>query len=398
MPREALMTRNAALLAALLGCLSCGFVPAAEGTFPQMSGFGGRVLNPLRVVTITTPGDPMAAELASFGSAAVQSAWWQSIATEYALGDPAPSVAATGPDLPSANVSGADMIKYIGDLITAGGAPKPDGNTVYVLFLPDGVVVDDPSFGLNTNCNILKGYHNPFDTNGDDFAAIQRCVTQAGSAQLDDATTTASHEIAEAATDPNIGQGWAEPAPSDPPWTSSPWLVLSSGEIADLCEGNYTREGTFLYQRVWSNHAAATDQDPCIPLVSTPYFNVSPDNPWYPLAAGASVAINLTGWSTAKTDDWEIIAGQVGTSDPTIQFGIQLTSPTRQLIAGGMYETLNNGRDATLTITAPSDADPNTIMVVDVRSFRESIVVTIPANGVIDGDLWHDNYVGVYIQ
>ena len=116
------------------------------------------------------------------------------------------------------------------------------------------------------------------------------------------------------------------------------------------------------------------------------------------MSAGASVAINLTGWSTGKTDDWEIAAFLAGTSDPTVQFGIQLLSPTRQLIAGGMYETLNNGTIATLTVTAPPDAEKDTIMVVDVRSFRQSIVVTIPPNGVIDGDLWHDNYVGIYIQ
>ena len=89
------MARNGQLFAAsipalLFACLSCGFIPAADGTFPQVSDFGGKVLSPLRVVTITTGGDPMASDLAKFGSAAVQSQWWQSIAAEYDLGDPAP--------------------------------------------------------------------------------------------------------------------------------------------------------------------------------------------------------------------------------------------------------------------------------------------------------------------
>ena len=145
-----------------------------------------------------------------------------------------------------------------------------------MLFLPDGVAIADSSIGVNTNCSIIKGYHNPLDKSGDDFAAIQRCVTEPGAAQSDDATTTASHEIAEAATDPEIGQGWAEPPPANPAWGGSPWLVLSSGRSAISARGNYEREGTFLYQRVWSNHAAATDQDPCIPLVSDPVLQRQP--------------------------------------------------------------------------------------------------------------------------
>jgi hypothetical protein len=80
-------------------------------------------------------------------------------------------------------------------------APAADGNTVYVLYLPDGVVFVDAGNVPNTDCGSLEGAHFQYHVGNDNWAFVQRCLhnDQAG---IDDATNTASHEIFEAATDP----------------------------------------------------------------------------------------------------------------------------------------------------------------------------------------------------
>jgi len=92
-------------------------------------------------------------------------------------------------------------------------------------------------------------------------------------------TTTVSHELQEAATDPfpNSNPAYVQTDNNDLVWT-----FATGGEIADMCEfnsdSNYIPSGaTYMVQRSWSNAAALAGTNPCLPVPPTgPFFNSMP--------------------------------------------------------------------------------------------------------------------------
>src|SRR5262249_20261497 len=156
----------------------------------------GRVLSPVRIVTVVAQGDELASSLFDFGDALVQSSWLQSFSGDYGVGDAGPSVHITGAPLSAGTtLDDAQMKAYIGAAID--GGPAPDGNTVYMLYLPDGVdVFYAPRGDVNTNCQYVGGYHRAFGALGDGWGVAQRCAPTFNQSQLDTETLTGSHEIA----------------------------------------------------------------------------------------------------------------------------------------------------------------------------------------------------------
>src|SRR5204862_8266577 len=122
----------------------------------------------------------------------------------------------------------------------------------------------------------LVPYHVPYGARGDGMAVLNRCP--AGfSSQLEMFEIVAAHEIAEAATDPT-GAVWilwvdrGTPVQQASLWNQEE--TASSVEIGDLCIGTRITEGGHEYQRVFSNRAAQTGGDPCVPALPVPFFNV----------------------------------------------------------------------------------------------------------------------------
>jgi hypothetical protein len=151
-----------------------------------------------------------------------------------------------------------------------------------------------------------------------------------------------------------------------------------------MCVGTRTLEGSFIYQRSWSNAAAATGGDPCVPA-QTPYYSVSAAQDWYKMAPGAMLDIPITGWSTARTKDWALDALQLtgtGTFEATV------TSPTSTKIGTATIYTINNGGAATLHVTAPATAGSVAVILVTSLSLTPSATQ----------DLFHFWPVGVYTQ
>ena len=113
---------------------------------------------------------------------------------------------------------------------------QPSPNTLYFVFLPPGVTSD-----LNgaTSCQSFCGYH---DNDGGTYYAVMPfpdCDGCLGSlAQVDALTTTTSHELCEAITDPIPGDGWYDD---------------SNGEIGDICAWQTRRLGAYTVQLEWSN-------------------------------------------------------------------------------------------------------------------------------------------------
>jgi hypothetical protein len=94
----------------------------------------------------------------------------------------------------------------------------------------------------------------------------------------------ASHELAEASTDPypsfNNGADLAYVGFDTPHYAWEVWQQFQD-ELGDACEffrlSNYQLTGSFPYwvQRIWSNASAAAGHNPCAPQPTEPYFNVT---------------------------------------------------------------------------------------------------------------------------
>jgi hypothetical protein len=119
------------------------------------------------------------------------------------------------------------------------GVPPPSPNTLYFIYLPLGVRVVQ---GGTSSCQGFCGYHN--DISGQIFYAVMPypgCAGCTGSLSTVDAlTSTSSHELCEAITDPIPGQGWYDDA---------------NGEIGDLCAWKTKKMGNYTVQLEWSNQA-----------------------------------------------------------------------------------------------------------------------------------------------
>jgi hypothetical protein len=117
--------------------------------------------------------------------------------------------------------------------------PQPSPNTLYFVFLPSGTTVVQ---GGSSSCQQFCGYHDAIG-NGIFYAVMPfpdcpGCL--GGVAQLDALTSTSSHELCEAITDPIPGQGWYDDA---------------NGEIGDICAWKTKKLGKYAVQLEWSNRA-----------------------------------------------------------------------------------------------------------------------------------------------
>lgn len=117
--------------------------------------------------------------------------------------------------------------------------PQPSANTLYFLYMPPGVKVVQ---GGSSSCQAFCGYHN--DISGQVFYAVMPypgCAGCTGGLQPFDAlTSTSSHELCEAITDPIPGQGWYDD---------------TNGEIGDICAWKTKQLGNYTVQLEWSNRA-----------------------------------------------------------------------------------------------------------------------------------------------
>ena len=147
--------------------------------------------------------------------------------------------ATTKPE-PSASVTDQAIQQLLQQEISSNAAfPQPSPNTLYFVFLPSGTTVVQ---GGSSSCDQFCGYHDAIDSRI--FYAVMLfpdCTDVLASlAQLDALTSTSSHELCEAITDPIPGQGWYDDA---------------NGEIGDICAWRTKKLGNYTVQREWSNRA-----------------------------------------------------------------------------------------------------------------------------------------------
>jgi hypothetical protein len=123
------------------------------------------------------------------------------------------------------------------EIASNSAVPHPTPNTLYFVYLPPGVRVVQ---GGSASCQAFCGYHN--DISGQIFYAAMPYPGCAGCtgglSAIDALTSTSSHELSEAITDPIPGQGWYDDV---------------HGEIGDICAWQTKKVGPYTVQLEWSN-------------------------------------------------------------------------------------------------------------------------------------------------
>jgi hypothetical protein len=142
---------------------------------------------------------------------------------------------------PGNSVQDSAIQKLLQQEIASGVLPAPATNSLYFFFLPPGVQVLQ---GGSASCKDFCGYHDA--TSDGVFYAVMPypgCSGCTGGLAVADAlTSTSSHELCEAITDPIPGQGWYDD---------------NNGEIGDICAWKTRTLGNYTIQLEWSNNAGA---------------------------------------------------------------------------------------------------------------------------------------------
>ncbi len=142
---------------------------------------------------------------------------------------------------PGATVDDSAIQQLINSGIANNTLPQANANMLYFVYLPSGVTVTQ---GGSSSCQAFCGYHD--NINGQIFYAVMPypdCQGCLGSlATFDALTSTSSHELCEAVTDPIPGQGWYD---------------QNNGEIGDICAWKTKQLGNYTVQLEWSNQASS---------------------------------------------------------------------------------------------------------------------------------------------
>ncbi len=260
--------------------------PAPHPDLPQVVSQGGPILAAPQFVAVTFDEDPLRDQLESFVEAIGGTEYWKTIASEYGVGaatyagavhlkGPAPAMLADDPsDLSNPDTIAGWLAAQLDGTHTDWPAPVKD-STLYVVFYPESTVVTlTGSRGDSQSCMGFGAYHSEaLLPSGDPvpYAVVPRCGR--GAKDLATVTSSTSHEMVEAATDPYPG---FDPAYSNVDKDHIAWAIFGGGENADMCTGTDRITPTgfdYVVQRNWSNQAAKAGHNPCVPAPDEVYFN-----------------------------------------------------------------------------------------------------------------------------
>jgi hypothetical protein len=389
--------------------------PSQHEPIPQIDYNGGAILQHIRVVTITFSGDSRRDTLRAFDHFITSTGWWKETAEGYCeteagpcVGDGTSAAGDGGPwipdgstddagdgnldvelpfDFPTQGDSGLASIDdsaigpWLGRHIAAGDFPAPDDQTVYAIYFTASTTI---TLMNETSCIGFGAYHSSaVVTDGGAhqvaYAVIPACDYGLGATgNFNYVTLSASHELAESATDPHPLADTAFYLHSNDAWLGA--LSYGGGENGDMCTylaDPSTLESGYTVQRIWSNSAAAASKNPCQPW-DIPYYGAAVRTP--PINAGGHMsrgyvtvkrgqsvdAIADVFSQSALAHDFLLYVGvpipqQMGVTDPS-NLG-SIAPVTVQL----SQQQVHNGDGVIMTFTAPSNAPTGDMRIV-VRS------------------------------
>ncbi len=379
--------------------------PADHQPIPQIDYNRGPILQNPRIVTITFAGDPNRDGYRSVDHVVTTTDWWKQTAEGYCLPDGgacvgqgtanAPDGAAWLPDGSAADagdgyldvelaydfaantVDDAQIPPWLDKHIQNGDFPPPDSETLYVVYFPQTTTVTDQD---GVSCLAFGAYHNSGMAGGRQtpYAVIPYCDYGGGNvANYVQMQVAASHEIAEATTDPYPLRAPAFYLLTNDAWESA--QSLGGGECGDMCEGlsnaDWPDTSGFTFQRIWSNQAAAQSMQPCQPAISpNPYFAAALRAPaivvdghtsaGYIVARRGQDTVGIADvFSQAPlSHDFLLYAGKnkgAATKSPS-----DLAPPDDYVTITFSREQVHNGNGVFVTFHVPSSAVPGDVRVV----------------------------------
>lgn len=228
---------------------------------PQLDPGSGTILAAPRIVPIFFRNDSYQTSLTAFIQSYVTTSSSWAVLQEYGVGRGTMTTPIVLGASPAAATSESDVVNTIQSGVQSGALPKNDANTLYVIYYPSGVTISGPD---GTSCVDFAGYHQVLtlsDGTKAPYAVIPRCK----GTNLALLTFTTSHELAEAATDPQL-TAYNQLKDPYPLWS----FALNGAEVGDLCENlsdsAYSEPGIGVVSRLWSNRAAALLKNPCLPV------------------------------------------------------------------------------------------------------------------------------------
>jgi hypothetical protein len=340
--------------------------PAFTPDMPQVVDNGGKTLSSPVIFTVTFPGDPNADTFEQFATAIGPSKYWNQITSEYGIG------AATSPAdhhirMPQAlgaKVLSDDLVKIITDNVDSqtSGWPAYSAETIYTLFVPATTLVYDVMTDPDLCSQGAGGYHDEVTSPGGKdviYAVILMCPTFGAG----DGTLSASHEWAEASTDPH-----AQTTPAyvglDDAHFAYDLFVQYQDETGDMCEFDEDQELAsmpdlpFMVQRQWSNKSAKAGHATCVPSAVPAYWNVTAldaptDKVTYDLTAidPSYGAVEGSGYKLAVGDQMTIGFGVYsdGATD-----AIALDAVEFDMDSMGNMNPVSGGKNVTLTLDKTS--------------------------------------------
>jgi hypothetical protein len=123
-----------------------------------------------------------------------------------------------------------------------------------------------------------------------------------------------------------------------------------------------------------------------------PYYNVTTSHSWF--STSGETTITLTGWSTAPTANWQIVASAGPRSSQLAAPAVSLSCADTTRVNGTAYCTINRGKTVTLHVTLPAGTPSKTYATVRVSSFRFDAAGQRPPLGE---DISHRWIFGVYV-
>jgi hypothetical protein len=362
------------------------FVVGPHAALPQVPKNGGPVLAHPQLVTVSfaeagdagaPDGGLTASRVAAFGDWIVGSAWLSQVGQDYGVGLGTHVHVTLGP-VPSESMTDDEVQALLAAHMQDGSLPSAAsdggaGDYLYELFFPVGTTVSAPSgLGGGDTCvpyggDFLGGYHWQTTAPQVAYAVVPTCSSGALVESTAAIESEASHELIEASTDPfpETSLGWAI---TD---QTSPWGFLD-GEVADLCSPEQVEEAGFTVQRIWSNSAAASGTNPCVPAPEEPFYDATTiPSSVQSVLAGKKISFEVQGFSSAAVTPWSVMAfTSGGTFDPL---------PTLD------RASLGNDQTATLTLTIPTSVVSQDYALVIVNSSRSlddysywPVVVQVP--------------------
>ena len=238
-------------------------------------------------------------------------------------------------NVPTGNVTDAQIQSTLDAALTAGTLPPADDNTLYAIYFPPGVSI---TLDGSTSCAGFGAYHDAIietQRHNTYYLVMPDCGSSFKSM-----TSVTSHELIEAMTD-NI------PTPASSPDFPQAWNDSMGNEMGDLCSSSgtvTTALGVFTVQNIWDERTQA-----CKAFSSDANdFNVSIS------PNVATVALNAASTYTVKTAT-SIGSAQMLTLSVTAPTGVTATVAPTTIMSGGT---------AAVTVTATSPSAQTGLQVV----------------------------------